>query len=273
MKHQLNLTHRWTPIAFAGLLALMPGMATASSVLAEISGSPDDYESERQSYTDGTSPSTSSGAGTAESLSVSSVMLVPNFVMDESRPVFQFDLSTLAGVDPATNIVQSATLRLSLLSASAAPEFALEAWGRNGNLPGPIPAGAGNAGAQFASNTYSRADQAGLGGLAAPASLEIDVTNFMQARYDEYLGGGDSWVLFRLQPDAAPSIAVNPNTSYEFASANHSIVDLRPGLDLALVPEPAVAVLALAGVGFFAARRRVPVHSSGANGTHVAASL
>ncbi len=249
----------WRLATIAALCALLPATASASSVLVQIGGSPEDYESRLQTFTDGTPPVTRTGAGADETLSVSSVMLFPGFAMQESRPIFQFDLSSLAGTDPAADILQSATLRLSLLSVSDSPQFTLEAWGRNENLPGPVSQDASNAGAQFASSAYARADAGGLDGIVETGVLEIDVTDFMRSRHEDWLGGGGDWVLFRLQPDDPPSIADEPDTSFVFASADHGMIDRRPVLSVSLIPEPGVALLAFAGLGMWAARRRLPL--------------
>lgn len=246
----MRLFHLGPTLGWIGISLLFSGMLPAN-VLLNIGGSVGDFETRRQSV-EGSLPSTSSGAGEAESIGVVAESFIPDVAMDEARPVFQFNLSDMGAVDPANNVVGEAILRLSLVSVSGTPEFGIEAWGRDDNLSAPILDGDANAGGQFASSAYSRADQAGLdlnfSGIATPTELEIDVSGFMRERYDAFLGGGDGWVLFRLQPDSSPSVADNPDTSYLFASADNADSGLNPEMELTLVPEPVSTTVIFGGL-------------------------
>lgn len=250
------------PLSAVLLLASFSGSAPlAAAVPVTLTGNSADFEAQLQSFSSGGLPSTSAVRGSADSLRVLADPFIPGVGLDEGRPVFQFDLAALAPLAAANPTVSNASLRLTLLDVSAAPEFGVEAWGRDSNLAAPITAGDPTAGNEFGASAY-----AAIGGGFVPTSItgaqevSLELTNYLNDRYQEYRQGGDNWVVLRLQPDGALDVADAPDTSYGFASADHSNAAFHPEMDLTLVPEPTHAgifVATLAGVLVLVRRRAV----------------
>ncbi len=235
----------------AALLLLIGAPCLAGGVIdIKIAGDTADFEAQRESSIGG-SPVTEATRGEADSLRVFGDEFITDFAVDEGRPVFQFNLADIGAAAADNPIVQNATLRLTLLSVSPEPEFGVEAWGRGENLDAPVLFTDSGAGAHYGSAAYARVHDAGFTWVPAtaaePTPVSLDVTTFLNARYSEFLDTGDPWVFFRLQADKSIALGDGADTTFAFASADHPDPDIRPELELTLIPEPRLIALA-AGV-------------------------
>lgn len=238
---------------FAAALQLLIGAHCLAGGVIDIKivGDAADFEAQRQSLVG--SSTTLAEAGEADSLRVFGDEFIPNVALDEGRPVFQFNLADIGAAAADNPLVQSAALRLTLLSVSPDPEFGVEAWGRGENLDAPVFYTDGGASAHYGSAAYARVHDAGFTWVpetaAEPTEVSLDVTTFLNARYSEFLDTGSAWVFFRLQADQSIALGDGAETTFAFASADHPDPDLRPELELTLIPEPRLIGLA---AGFLA---------------------
>ena len=233
---------------------------SAQVVSTTLDGSADDYEANR-TQSEGGLPNLSAGRENEETLRLFADDPSGNGdVMQEGRPIFQFDLSGLPATQFDEPIIESATLTLTLTDFTDSPEFGLELWGRETLLSAAAQESPG----EFDSSDYQFAGARGVNFFSDPVtdplSISFDVTAHLASLYLAYQQTGDPWALFRLQPDEIPDIGSSPATFYDFASAENSDSDLHPNLEVAIIPEPAgaaglVGVLAL-GLLFFRSHQR-----------------
>ncbi len=231
-------------------VAALVGSAIAchgASTLITLSGSLADYEVELQTI-DG-SASTRVQNGSADRLEVFADPFIPGFAVNEGRTLFQFNLNDLGTAASDATTIENAVLRFTLLSVSAQPDFGIEVWGRNTNAATAILTTDNNAGGQFGGAGYHRISPQGMAlaptDIAGPVELSVDITDFMDERFQALRNDDDGWVMIRLQADTPITIASGLSGTYAFASADHSNPAYRPELDLVLIPEPATAALLL----------------------------
>jgi hypothetical protein len=233
------------------LPAILGWLAAASSGYALVlSGDPADYQTEFEQV-QGSLGTVSSSGGSSETLQVFS-QDTGGFLLEAGRPIFQFDLSSLS------QPLASAVLKLRLLSAAANTDYAIEVWGAGNKFAEPLIAGTGGAAGQYAASGYLQAAPAPfLDQETAEGEVSADITDFLNARYDELAAGGDSWVFLRLQPsqDFIPGSGVN--ASFTFASADHIDEAFHPRIEVTPIPEPAHAVLLAGLAALFLIRRRL----------------
>ncbi len=239
-------------LAAAAVLAFP--LSTTPGLASVVVGDPSDYESRRQQI-EGSPSTVSSGAGDAQELRVSAEAL-GGFLLEEARPIFQFDLSLLA--EPPA----SGTFSTELLSRESNLPFGIEIWGTDATRDGPLAAEDSGAAGQFASGSYVPARMGGgilLDENTAAGTVSADITDYLTERYDEYLAGGDSWIYLRLQPQSSWSPDDNIQAAFAFASADHPTAAFHPRIETVAIPEPAAAGLLAAGaaLGWLIVRRRL----------------
>ena len=232
----------WSALRAGGMAAASLLFSTAAVAVEPIVvlGDPADYEAQSTHF-EGSAPTVGAQQGDAEELRVLARDTEGQF-LEQLRPIFQFDLSGLA--EPP----ESATLNLELLFAEADRSFPVELWGSDSNRDGPLEAGDSGSGGEFASSAYEPILDPGtsIADETTPlGEISADITAYLDARFQEYAlsGGEDSWVYFRLQPEAGFSPGDGVDAALTFASADHADSDLRPSLDYQPVPEPRTVVL------------------------------
>ncbi len=252
MRHTLIPFHfRGSPGIWGVTAAFLAAASAASATV--IVGDPADYESRRQQI-EGGFPTVSTGAGDAEEVRVFAEA-VDGFLLNEGRPIFQFDLAELAEPPAA------ATFSVELLSSESNLPFAIELWGTDFTAEGPMSEGDPGAAGQFASSNYEPARMGGgllLDDGSEPGTVQADITDYLTARYDDYLLGGDSWVFLRLQPESSWSADDGIEADFAFASADHATEALRPRIETVPIPEPATTgwVIAAAAGALLTVRGR-----------------
>ena len=225
----------WIVPAALGWLA-----AASSGYALVLSGDPADYQTEFEQV-QGSLGTVSSSGGSSETLRVFS-QDTGGFLLEAGRPIFQFDLSTL------NQPLASAVLALELLSLETNTDYAIEVWGSGGNFEGPLIAGASGAAGQYAASGYQQATLGSFLDQETPeGKVSADITGYLNARYQEFAAGGESWVYLRLQPSYDFIAGSGVSASFAFASADHVNEAFRPRLEITPIPEPAHAVL-LAGL-------------------------
>ena len=218
-----------------------------------LTGNPADYEAELQTL-EGSSPSTAARRGDAEGLRVLADPFIPGFGVNEGRAIFQFNLHDLGTAGSENTVVDSALLRFTLLSATPDIAFGVEVWGRQSNNSAVISVDnpESNAGGQFGGAGYDRLGptglQAGAGEITTPVELSLDITAFMNDRFQSFHADDDGWIIIRLQADTLITPTSLLAGAYTFASADHPDAAFQPELDLALIPEPTTVAAAL-GLG------------------------
>ncbi len=231
--------------------AVLGWLAAASSGYALVLfGDPADYQTEFEQV-QGSLGTVSSSGGSSETLRVFS-QDTGGFLLEAGRPIFQFDLSTL------NQPLASAVLALELLSVETNTDYGIEVWGAGGNFDGPLMAGESGAAGQYAASGYLQAAPGSfVDQETAVGKVLADITGYLNARYEEFATGGESWVYLRLQPSQDFVAGSGVNASFTFASADHLNDAFHPRIEITPVPEPAHAVLLAGLAAFFLVWRRI----------------
>ena len=230
--------HRFCFMAFSAWLG---GVPAAGALI--LPGDPADYEAQRQQFE--ASGTVTAVRGDHESLQLFSRDF-GGFAMEEGRPIYQFDLSAL------DQPLASAVFSVELLSVDTNVDYAVEIWGSQSNLAGPLTAGESGSGGQFAASGYEPVREPGVF-LAdqgtALGRVFLDITGYLNDRYAEWANGGDSWAYLRLQSADTFALGSGVDATFTFASADHPNLAFQPSIETVAIPEPAHAALltALAG--------------------------
>lgn len=226
---------------FVALCAFGSPVATTAAVT--VFGDPADYEAQREAVV-GTPATFSTDRESAEEL-----RLFANdegFMLQEGRPIFQFDLSSV------TESAAEANFSAMLLSGQSNTAFDIQIWGTSSNRSGPISSEDSGAGSQFLDADYELAHDAGDHPVDEQSTglVTQDITDYWNARYDDFQDGGNSWIYLRLQPSNDFSIGSGVDGEFSFASADHAVEGNRPKIDYTAIPEPRHAAwLLLVGAG------------------------
>ena len=168
------------------------------------------------------------------------------------RAFAEFDLSALAGQGPTISSAQLVAYR----TATIYPNGAVAVYGATANRTEVLDISAPATLNEFASPAYTLLSSTFAPNVApgeAAASFSLDVSAYLQARYNDYLADPSlDTVILRLQ---APGIS---GTDIRFASGDNATVANRPRLDVTVVPEPATAALVAGCLGLAALRRPMP---------------
>lgn len=236
--------NKWIGLALSGWL-----VAAVSAQALVIYGDPADYQTQHDQALDSLGHVSAYG-GSSETLRVFTEE-TDGFFMESGRPIYQFDLSVL------DQPLASAIFAVEMLSIDTNMDYAIEVWGTDANRSGPLMVGDDGAAGQYASSAYQQAAPGALADQNSSVGAKfLDITGYLNARYEDYAAGGDAWVYLRLQPSYGFSFGSGVNASFSYASADHVNEAYRPRIETTPIPEPAFAAL-LAGLaaGIFLYRR------------------
>ena len=169
----------------------------------------------------------------------------------EYRAFAEFDLAALAGQGPTISLAQLVAYR----TFSSYPNSAVAVYGATANRADVLDIAALATLNEFASPAYTLLSSTfapNVAPNASGASFTLDVTSYLQARYDAYLADPTlDTVILRLQ---APGFF---GTDIRFASGDNATAANRMRLDVNVVPEPSTAAMLAGAVAMTTLRRRV----------------
>ena len=235
---------RTTSGVAAGLALAMTSFAGAAEVV--LPSSPADFEIRRELNT--FSPNFGNLTTQAQAADTLDVWYAGG--ESEYRAFAEFDLAALAGQGPTIASAQLVAYR----TFSSYPNGSVAVLGATANRADVLSLASPATLDEFASPAYtvlSSSFAPNVAPNAGGASFSLDVTAYLQARYNDYLADPTlDTVILRLQSPGSVG------TDIRFASGDNATAGNRMRLEVNVVPEPSTAMLVAGAAAMTTLRRR-----------------